>query len=80
MFNDRFEWLLGGCMFLALLFAIILFIYGQSASAKTKMENSAGITQLREGVTVYRVVDNETNCYVVVGELHGYTVAIDCVR
>ena len=41
---------------------------------------NASIAQLGEGVEVYRVIDGNTTCYVAVGRLHGYTVAIDCVR
>ena len=31
-------------------------------------------------VWVYRVIDGTTVCYVTVGKLHGYTVAINCVQ
>jgi len=41
---------------------------------------NASLAQLGEGVEVYRVVDENTTCYVAIGRLHGYTVAIDCVK
>ena len=62
---------------IALLIILLLAIF---TPARPDIVTQLPFATLTEGVNVYRVVDMDTTCYVAVGQLHGNTVSIHCVR
>ena len=66
-------------LILTVLVIIALIVIVWVKSVRPESVNS--LAEFQNGrVWVYRVVDGETICYVTVGKLHGYTVAINCIK
>lgn len=60
---------------------VILVLVGIVWVKSSRPEGTNSLAEFQNGkVWVYRVVDGKNTCYVTVGKLHGYTVAINCVK
>ena len=66
---------------LILLIIALIVIFLIAWTKPTIPADINALAEFQDGkVNVYRVIDGETTCYVTVGKLHGYTVAINCVK